>query len=57
MDELLTVLAESSPVAVVALFSIWRISIVMMVLAKALVEVATSSTETVTELVEKQAHN
>ncbi len=54
MDALLTTLAESSPVAVVALFAIWRISLVMMVLAEALVQVATSSTENVTEMIEQQ---
>lgn len=56
MDALLTTLAESSPVAVVAIFSIWRISLVMIVLAEALVTVATSSTETVTDLVEQHSH-
>ncbi len=57
MDALLTELAKQSPVAVVAIFSIWRISIVMMVLANALVEVATANSENVSDLVEKQAHN
>lgn len=56
MDALLTNLAESSPVAVVAIFALWRISIVMIVLADALVTVATSQADNVTDLVEKQTH-
>lgn len=57
MDALLTTLAESSPIAVVAIFTIWRISIVMMVLVEGFVKVATASTDTVTDLVEQLPQN
>lgn len=49
MDALLTTLAESSPVSVVAIFALWRISIVMMVLAEALVQVTVPSKESLSE--------
>jgi len=53
MEQLLLSLADASPVAVVAIFSIWRISIVMVALTKALVEVTASQSQNVTELVDK----
>ncbi len=43
MDALLQNLAESSPVAVVAIFALWRISVVMVVLADGLVRVVEAS--------------
>lgn len=54
MDALLTELAKQSPVALLGLFAIWRMSIVMIVLANALVTVATASSDNVSELVEYQ---
>ena len=54
MEQLLQNLAEASPVAVVAIYSIWRISIVMIALSEALVKIATAQSESITELVEKQ---
>lgn len=55
MEQLLLSLADASPVAVVAIFSIWRISIVTVALANALVETVKAQTQSVTELVEKSA--
>lgn len=54
MDTLLTSLAEQSPVAVVAIFSIWRISMVMMTLVNAFVAMAEANSDNVTDLVDKQ---
>lgn len=56
MDALLTQLAESSPISVVAIFTIWRMSIIMMKLVDGFVTVASASTETVTELVDQAGH-
>jgi len=53
MEELLMRMAESSPVALVAIFSIWRISIVMVALTNALVETAKAQAGNVSDLVEK----
>lgn len=53
MDALLSQLAESSPIALVSIFAIWRMSIVMIGLANALVEIATAQSDTVEVLVEK----
>lgn len=54
MDALLQTLAESSPIAVVSIVAIWRISAVMMTLVNAFVVITTAQSETVTELVDKQ---
>jgi hypothetical protein len=53
MEQLLLSLADASPVAVVAIFSIWRLSVVMITLSSALVEIAKSQSANVTELVDK----
>ena len=53
MDALLSQLAESSPIALVAIFSIWRMSIVMVETSRALVEIATAQSDTVENLVDK----
>lgn len=55
MEQLLLSLADASPVAVVAIFSIWRISIVMVALTNALVDVTKARTSNVSELVEKSS--
>ena len=55
MEQLLLSLADASPVALVAIFSIWRISIVMVELTRALVDTAKAQSDNVTELVEKSA--
>lgn len=55
MEQILLNLAEASPVALVAVYSIWRISIVMLKLADALVQVSQSNANNVTELVDKKA--
>ncbi len=53
MDELLLRMAESSPVALVSIFSIWRISVVMIALTNALVETSKAQSANVAEMVEK----
>ncbi len=53
MEQLLLSLADASPVAAVAIFSIWRMSVVMVALTKALVETAQAQAESVAGLVEK----
>lgn len=53
MDELLTALAESSPISVVAIFCIWRMSVIMMTLVNAFVVITTAQSDTVAELVDK----
>lgn len=55
MDALLTSLAETSPVAVVGLFAIWRLSLVVMKLADALVASTQASAGNVTDLVDKHS--
>ncbi len=45
MEVLFQSLAESSPVAVVSLFAIWRISVVMVALADALVLISKMAAE------------
>lgn len=52
MEALLTSLAEQSPVAVVSLFAIWRISMVMMVLVEGFVAITTAASDNLTELVD-----
>lgn len=53
MDALLTALAESSPVAAVGLFAIWRLSVVVIKLADALVESNKVSAGNFRDLVDK----
>jgi len=55
MEQLLSNLADASPVALVAIFSIWRMSITMVALTKALVETAKAQSDNVSDLVEKSA--
>lgn len=45
MEELFMNLAKSSPIAVVAIFALWRMSIVMVVIAEGLVKSAQQRTE------------
>lgn len=53
MDALLQTLAESSPIAVVSIVAIWRISAVMMTLVNAFVEITTAQSKSVGVLVEQ----
>ena len=53
LDQLLLSLAEASPVALVAIFAMWRNSKVTCTLATALVETVKAQSHSVTELVEK----
>lgn len=53
MDALLTALAESSPVAAVGLFAIWRLSVVVIKLADAVVASDKRNAENFTNLVDK----
>lgn len=53
MDPLVSTFIESSPIAAVAIFTIWRMSIVMVALVEGFVSIASAQSETVTELVEK----
>jgi len=53
MDELFMNLAKSSPIAVVAIFALWRMSVVMVVIAEGLVQSSLSKTEAVNENTEK----
>ncbi len=54
MEQLLLSLADASPVAVVAIFALWRMSLVMIKLADSLVEIATANSENVGELIESK---
>lgn len=54
MEQLFLNLAESSPVTLVAIYSIWRISVVMIKLADSLVEVTKANAASVSDLVDKQ---
>ena len=53
MEQLFLSLADASPVAAVAIFSIWRLSVVMVALTKGLVDITAAQSHNVTELVEK----
>lgn len=53
METLLNELASSSPISVIAIFTIWRMSLIMMTLVEAFVAIAREQSENVTELVEK----
>ncbi len=55
MDALLTSLAETSPVSVVGIFAIWRLSLVVITLADALVASTQASAGNVTDLVDKHS--
>lgn len=52
MEEILIKIAQDSAIASVAIFTIWRMSIVMNNLANALVVVSTANAETLSEAVE-----
>lgn len=54
MDPLISQFIESSPIAGVAIFTIWRMSIVMISLVDGFVNIATAQSDTVTELVENR---
>ncbi len=53
MEQIVQTLAESSPIAVVSVVAIWRISAVMMTLVNAFVLITTAQSDTVGELVDK----
>jgi len=52
MEQLLIEIAKQSPVALVAVFAIWRMSIVMVSIADGLVKIATSNAESVADMAE-----
>ncbi len=56
MDGLLLSLAESSPLAVVSLFAIWRMSVVMVALSDALAEVSKQRADLQADIVEHRAN-
>ncbi len=52
MEDLLAKVAQDSAIAAVAIFSLWRLSLVTIALAQALVEVSKSNAETLSEQTE-----
>lgn len=54
MDNILFEIAKQSPVAIVALFAIYRMSVVMISIAEGLVKIATQNTESIAEVLEAQ---
>ncbi len=52
MEEILIKVAQDSAIASVAIFCMWRMSIVTVALARALVEVSTKNAETLAEQAE-----
>ena len=59
MEQLLIEIAKQSPVALVAVIAIWRISLVMMVLVEGFVKVATNASDSLAGMAEnnKKADN
>lgn len=52
MEQLLIEIAKQSPVALVAVFALWRMSIVMIALAEGLVKIATQNSDSLADIVE-----
>lgn len=55
IEQILLNLAEGSPVALVAVFAIWRLSIVMVKLSEALVEISKKNADTIAAMQPKNA--
>lgn len=54
MEQLLIEIAKQSPVALVAVFALWRMSIVMIAIADGLVTIATSNAASVADMADKK---
>lgn len=56
MEEIILKVAQDSAIATVAVFAIWRLSSITIVLAQALVDVSKASASTIDKAVEQSDH-